>query len=182
MREIETKIIDFNEKKLRANLKKAGAKRIGKILYRRHVFDMHPNAEAKTYDEFIRVRTDGKKNTLTYKYRKGKGLSNTEEIELEVADFDNAAQIISKLWKKGRPRYYQENMVERWSCHGAEVDIVRWPGVKPYVEIEAESNKKIRTIVNELDIGGVELGNANLVEIFNRSGQHGKDTGDLKFG
>ncbi len=181
MKEIETKIIDFDERRLRANLKKAGAKYLGKIFYRRHVFDIHPNRDAQTYDEFIRVRTDGKKNTLTYKYRKGKGLANTEEIEFEISDFDAAAKIISKLWDRGRPRYYQENIIERWAYRGAEVDIIQWPKVKPYVEIEAGSEKIVRRVIKELGIGGEELGNTNLVEIFDRSGQHGKDTENLVF-
>ncbi len=181
MKEIETKIVDFDEKSLRANLKKAGAKYLGKVFYRRHVFDMHPNVIAKSYDEFIRIRTDGRKSTLTYKYRRGKGLANTEEIELEVADFDNAEKIISKLWGKGRPRYYQENIVEKWAYRGAEIDIIRWPGVKPYIEIEAGTAKKIKSVIKILEIDGTELGNTNLVEIFDRSGQHGRDVTDLKF-
>ena len=181
MKEIETKIIDFDERRLRASLKRMKAEHLGKIFYRRHIFDMHPNVVAKTYDEFVRVRTDGKKNTITYKYRRGKGLANTDEIEVEVADFDKAAKIISKLWKKGKDRYYQENIVEKWRYGDAEIDLIRWPNVKPYLEIEAPTAKRIRSIIKSLEIGGEELGNTNLVEIFDRSGQHGKDVGDLRF-
>ena len=153
---------------------------MGRILYRRYVFDMHPNVHEQTYDEFVRLRTDGKKTMMTYKYRKGGGLKNTEEIEFEIGDFEKAARIIKKLWNVRKP-YYQENIVEKWIYDGAEIDLIRWPKVKPYVEIEAQSAKKIKAIIRRLRIKGKELGNTNLIAIFDRSGQHGKDVGNLKF-
>ncbi len=180
MKEIETKIIDFDEKGLRASLKSMKAKPMGKAFYRRYVFDMHPNVTAQTYDEFVRLRTDGKRTTLTYKYRKGKGLANTEEIELEIGDFDKAAKIIKKLWKVRKP-YYQENKVEKWRYKDAEIEIVRWPLVKPYVEIEAPRARSVRAAIKELGIKGTVLGNTNLIEVFKRSGKYGKDVGDLRF-
>lgn len=180
MREIETKIIDFDEKALRGALKKAKAKYAGKTFYKRYVFNMHPNLHEQTYDEFVRLRTDGKRTMLTYKYREGKGLANTEEIELEVGDFEKTAQIIKKLWTVRKP-YYQENIVEKWRYKRAEIDIVRWPMVKPYIEIEAPSAREVKSAIKELGVKGTNLGNTNLIEVFKRSGQYGKDVGDLRF-
>jgi adenylate cyclase, class 2 len=180
MKEIETKIIDFDEKKLRANLKKAKAKYLGEIFFKRYVFILSFELYGGKSDEFVRIRTDGKTSTLTYKFRKGKGLANTEEIEVEVGDFENTYSIIAKIWK-GRKPIYQENIVNKWIYKGVEIEIVKWPLIKPYIEIEAKSEKEIRTTIKELNISGTELGNTNLVEIFNLCGQHGKDLGDLKF-
>ena len=76
MKEIETKIIDINEKEVRDKLLKIGAKKAENLFYRRYVFSL---TKIKEIDEFVRIRTDGKKTTITYKYRKGNGLRNTEE-------------------------------------------------------------------------------------------------------
>ena len=70
MKEIETKIIDINEKEVRDKLLKIGAKKVDSIFYRRYVFSL---TDKKEIDEFVRIRTDGKKTTITYKYREGNG-------------------------------------------------------------------------------------------------------------
>jgi hypothetical protein len=57
--------------------------------------------------------------------------------------------------------------------------MARWPLVKPYIEIEADSAKKISTVIRSLGINGIELGNANIIEIFKRSGRYGMDVKDL---
>jgi len=57
----------------------------------------------------------------------------------------------------------------------------RWPKVKSYAEIGAATAKKIKSVIKDLKIDGPELGNTNLVEIFGRPGQSGKDAMDLRF-
>ena len=113
MKEIETKILEFDEVSLRKSLRRARARYRGKSFMRRVVFDAMP--ETTKEDEIIRVRTDGKKSTLTWKYRdnRRRRLDNTEEIEVEVDDFDTTVGIISKLWKGVKP-YRQETKSEDW--------------------------------------------------------------------
>ncbi|MDE1856527.1 MAG: hypothetical protein KGH98_00410 [Candidatus Micrarchaeota archaeon] len=140
---------------------------------------MAPNRDPGE-DEFIRIRTDGKRTTLTYKYRSGNGLRNTDEIEIEVADYGKAVGIISRLWK-GRKPYKQENIVEKWKYRGAEVDIVQWPLIPKLVEVEGKDEKQVRRAISDLKITGEVLGNQSLWNIFVRFGQKGKDMGDLEF-
>jgi hypothetical protein len=180
MKEIETKIIDFDEKRLRASLKKAKARYVGKLSFRRYVYDLKPYLHKGEADEFFRLRTDGKRSTLTYKLRKGKGLLNTEEIEVDVADFDTARMIISKMWT-GRKPYYQENTIDRWMYEGAEIEIVRWPLIPPLVEVEAKSEKAVRSAIKKLKIAGTDMGNSSLAKIFVRYGLPGRDAADLRF-
>lgn len=180
LKEIETKIVDIDERGLRASLKSRGARHEGITKFRRYVFDMHPNKRADSYDEFVRIRTDGRNSTLTYKFRSGTGLANTEEVEVAVSDFGAAHDIVSKLWKGAKP-YYQENTIDAWRYKGAEISIVKWPGVRPYVEVEAKSERGVRRAIAEIGIKGTELGNTNLVRIFELSGMGGRDTGDLRF-
>ncbi len=178
LKEIETKIMDVGIKKFRKSLRAKGAKFIEKVHYRRLVvpLDMRPNY----IDEFIRIRTDGKRSTITYKYRKGKGLSNTEEIETEIYDYDKAVEIFSKV-NEGGPHWFQENYVEKWSYKDAQVDICTWPLIPQFVEIEAPTEKKVRSTIDSLGVEGEEFGNVSMVKVYNRYGLKGRDSGNLSF-
>ena len=180
MKEIEVKILDFDEKSVRENLKKAGARYGGKVEQKRVVFDAIPDTTKE--DEIFRVRTDGKRTTLTWKHRDNSSsrIDNTEEIEVVVSDFDKTVDIISKLWK-GRPPYYQESKREKWDYNGTEIAIITWPLVPSFLEIEGESEAQIREAIKELGITGKDIGNTGLWVVFDKYGQHGKDAGVLRF-
>jgi adenylate cyclase class 2 len=164
MIEIETKIVDFDVNRLRAKLKQRGAASSGEILQRRWIFNLSKN---EGEDEFIRVRTDGKKCTIAYKHRKGDKLGNTEEIEVSTDDFDSSAEIFSKFIKDKK---YQENKRETFILGEVEITINRWPMIAPVVEIEASSEKKVRDTIKELDIGGRELGNIGWEKLYKQYG------------
>ena len=176
MREIETKIIDINEKEVRDKLVKIGAKNVENLFYRRYVFFL---TDRKEIDEFVRIRTDGKKTTITYKYREGRGLRNTEEIETEAGDFRKSARIFEKALKI-KP-IYQENKVEKWFYKNVEIDIIYWPLIKPILEIEGKSVKEVVRTKEKLNIKGQDIGNKNLDFTFRYYGQAGKDKGNLYF-
>ena len=175
-----TKILDFDEKSLREALKNSGAKYVGKFLQRRVVFDARPDTTEK--HELFRIRTNGTKTTLTWKFRDEtkKGMDNTDETEVEVSDFDKTVEIISKLWSGIKP-YHQENRVEKWDYKGVEIAIIQWPLVPPFLELEGKSEEQIRNVINELGIKGEVIGNIGSWYVFDRYGQHGKDAGDLSF-
>ncbi len=127
-------------------------------------------------DEFFRVRTDGKKTTLTWKCRDNKKMSmdNTEELEIVTSDFDKTVEIISKLWKGAKP-YRQETKIEKWFYKGVEIAICTWPLIPKFLELKGESEKKINEVIKELNINVEMIGNKNLAKIFERYGQKGKD-------
>lgn len=181
MKEIETKILEFDELELRQNLKKAGAIYKGKVLMKRVVFDVRP--ETTEEDEIIRVRSDGKKTTLTWKYRDNriKKLDNTDEVEVEVNDFNKTVEIISKLWNGVRP-YRQETLSEDWEYGGVEVSIRTWPLIPAFLEVEGPTEEKVRRAIKGIGIIGEDVGHASLAMIFKRYKQDGKDAGDLSFG
>lgn len=163
--EIETKVIDVDAGKLRKSLRAKKAKFLGRFLLRRYVFNLS-NKEGE--DSYIRVRTDGKKSTLTYKFRKGKGLRNTQELETEIGDFDTAARIFSRFIKE---RYYQENGREVYKYKGLEVDINTWPGIPPFVEVEGSSSRQVYSCIRELGIGGKVIGNVNAIKLYKLYGK-----------
>jgi len=176
MIEIETKIDSINKREIENALKKAGAKPLGTRLFRRLVFGLE---EKKGEDRFIRLRTDGTKTTLTYKRRHGAGLANTEEIETEVADFEAAAKILSKILKNP---VYQESMRTSYSLDGAEISIDEWPMLKPVLEIEASSESKVKNVIRKLGIKGRVLGNISWEKVYALHGINLKRFKSLKLG
>lgn len=180
MREIETKILEFDEKSLRKNLEKVSAKYFGKKLMKRFVFDCIPYTSDQ--DEFFRVRTDGEKTTLTWKYRdnKNKTLDNTEELEVYVSDFEKTVEILSKIWK-GIPPYKQETKIEKWEYDDVEIAICTWPDIPSFLELESFSIEKIDSVIKKLEIKGENIGNTNLVGIFEKYGKKGMDMSNLSF-
>ncbi|MDE1869868.1 MAG: hypothetical protein KGH71_02675 [Candidatus Micrarchaeota archaeon] len=164
MLEIETKILDFDEKGLKGSLKAKRAEFKGKYFFRRWIFDLTKN---KGEDEFIRLRTDGKRVTLTYKFRKGTGLDNTEEIETGIENFDDAAKLLSKVFSGG---YYQENTCEKWDFEGVEISLNLWPKIPPVLELEGDSEEKLIKVIEELGIKGKNIGNVGWSELYQRYG------------
>lgn len=96
MKEIETKIIDINEREVRERLAKIGAKKIGNLFYRRYVFFL---TDKKEIDEFVRVRTDGKKTTITYKYREGMDIGN-KNLDFTFRYYNQAGKDNGNLYFK----------------------------------------------------------------------------------
>lgn len=172
MLEIETKIIDINPAKIRMQFKAKKVKFLGKVLLKRWMFAL-PMEDGE--DNYIRIRTDGTRTTLSHKFRKGKGLRNTKELEIEISDFDGAVQIMSKVLKK---RYYHENLREMYSYKGLDITMDKWPGIPAYLEIEGRSVKQIRDGIKELGIRGTEIGNISMIELYKH---YGKDVHDPKF-
>ena len=177
-KEIETKIADIDEKATRAALRRRRARFLGRFLQRRYVFDIKPRSNGET--EFLRLRTYGRKTTLTYKHRSGGGFRNTEELEVEIGEFDKAAKILSRIWDKSKV-YYQENHVEEWSYKRTEVKISKWPGIKPFIEIEGMSVSSIRKAIGELGIKGKVLGNVDIDRVYAYYGSKWKGSTGIGF-
>ena len=175
MIEIETKIIDIDKDGLIAKLEKNGAKFAGKTLQKRWVFALK---KAENEDRFIRVRTDGKTATVTYKYRTGSGLANTEELETAVEDFDTAVKIFQKALGDG---LYQENVRYTYIYKNAEITINEWPKLRPVVEVEAKSEEEVRAAISEIGIVGKELGNISWEKVYAMHGMDLKSFKTLKF-
>lgn len=64
MNEFETKVLNINPRVIIKKLRSLGAREIKQVLQRRYVYDIE-----STDIEFIRLRTDGTKTTITYKHK-----------------------------------------------------------------------------------------------------------------
>jgi adenylate cyclase class 2 len=145
--EIEVKFLDIDPAALRAKLKALGATLVHpEVLMKRKVFD-HPTNKQ---NDWLRVRDEGDKITMSYKKVIDRTVHGTKEISIEVSDFDDACAILvaAQLTTKA----YQETRREKWMLDDAEVTIDTWPWIPTFVEIEAPSEEKLKAAAEKLGL------------------------------
>jgi adenylate cyclase class 2 len=172
--EYETKVLDINVEEIQEKLKKLGIKKEKDIFLRRWVFDIGEKGE-----EWIRLRDEQDRVAITYKLKRGKGISDTEEIEVYVDDFDKTAEILSKLKFSGK--YYQENKRELYKFKEMEISIDSWPKIPPYLEIEAPSEEKVHEGLRLLGLTGKDAGHPSVKDVYEKYGIRLHDYKELKF-
>ncbi len=148
--EIEVKFVDIDIEDIRARLKKAGAhlEHPMRDMRRALIEEEHHAAE----NMFIRIRDEGDKVTLTLKKKtkslEGSTIDSTYEIETTVGDFDTAVELFDVAgWHYTT---YQESRRETWMYNNVEVVIDEWPWIKPYIEIEGETEAEVRQAASDL--------------------------------
>ena len=141
--EIEATFIEINKDELRAKLKSLGVKLLQpEILMRRVIFDL-PGS-----NRFARVRDEGNKIVMTYKCHHDISLTGTEEINVEVNDYDAAVAFLKAVGLNAKA--VQETLREEWELDGIEIDIDTWPWIPAYVEIEGPSAEAVESVAQKL--------------------------------
>lgn len=164
VKEYETKVLEVNVSEIKKKLRSLGAKEKHKeVLMRRWVFDI-----GSKNSEWIRLRDDGKSITLTYKRKNGSAISETEEIEIAVSNFEEAAQILMKL--KFKNKYYQENKRITFILNDIQFMIDTWPMIPVYLEVESSSENKVQAGLKLLGLDGSDAGNLSSEEVYSRYG------------
>ncbi len=156
--EFEIKFLEVDVPSLEKKLLEIGATKTGEHNYIRRTFD-YPDFRLDDKHKWLRVRTDGKETTLTYKERLGVKSNDTsipdegmKEIEVTVNDFEKTCEIIKSTGfilkheaKNNRIRYVKNDVV---------FDIDFWPQIPPYIEIESTTLQKARDAAFELGFDG----------------------------
>lgn len=153
--EIEAKFLAVNHEGLRTLLIKSGAKRThANRLMRRKNFD-YPDKRLEKIGGWIRVRDEGDKVTLSYKQLNDRTLHGTKEINIDVSDFERTCELLSAI---GLISFgYQESKRESWDLDGVEIDLDEWPWIKPFAEVEADTEEQLKQACRKL---GLNLGDA----------------------
>ena len=170
VQEFETKVLDINISKVKEKLLSLGATQHPEVLLKRHVFDIESE-----HREWIRLRTDGSKATLTYKKKDNNSISGTEEIEVVVSNFEEMYQILSKIHFKNH--FYHENKRILLTLNKIEFTIDTWPGIPPYIEIESSCEEKVIEGLKLLDLEGKDIGNVTVSDVYQK---YGKDLHNFK--
>ncbi len=161
--EIELRLLNIDKNKFIKDIKKLGAKKDSSFLQRRYVYDFNPVDKNK----WIRLRTNGKKTTLTIKNIIDKhAIDGTKELEIIVDDFEKTNLILNDLGYVHRN--YQENYREIYNLDGVEISIDSWPLIPTYVEFEAKSEKDIYNLLDKIDYNKDDITTLDVVSIYDK--------------
>lgn len=175
--EFETQVLDIDAEKIAQKLRDLGAKETPEVLQKRWVFDLPKRGDE---GHWIRVRQIGQKTTITYKIKSGTGVSDTQEIETEVADFEKIVKIFQTLdvWSGS---YYQENKRHGFELNDIEFTLDTWPKIPTFLEIEAKNEDKLWEGLEMLGLVGKDAGHIGTVKIYKKYGIDLHSYKELKF-
>lgn len=135
--EYEIRKLDVSFDEVIQKLERIGAKKVGVYHQKRYVYDFIPVQKGR----WIRLRSNGKVNTLTIKEVKSLRVDGTKELEIVVSNFDDTNEILMKLGYI--PRTYQENFRIEYTLDGVNFDLDKWPMIPPHLEIEGKSEEDV---------------------------------------
>ncbi len=147
--EIEVKFLALDHDDIRTKLIAIGATLETPMrLMRRVTID---TADMKQKGAFVRVRDEGNRVTLTYKQFDQLSVDGAKEIEVEVSNFQNTIDLLAAAGLTQGS--FQESKRETWKLGTTEIVLDEWPWIKPYIEIEGESEVTLRDVAEQLDLG-----------------------------
>ena len=140
--EIEARFLDINKEKLIDSLHKVGAIDCGEELLEEVIFYDKDFKWRDVEHKFIRLRKNNKKVVLTYKQHITHTVDGSEEIEFEIESLEKGINFLNKIdLLEAR---HQEKKRHTFTFNDVTIDIDTWPRIPTYVELEADSEEKIK--------------------------------------
>lgn len=173
--EYELRVLEINHDEMVKKLESLGAELQFEALQQRYVYDLKPKQDNK----WIRLRTDGKKTTLTIKDLQAKTIDGTKELEIVVDDFDKTNLILEQLGFKNRG--FQQNKRTQYILNDVEIDLDRWPLIPEYMEIEGPNEEAVYSALTKLGINKDETVTLDVASIYDHYGFDGEHLADLNF-
>lgn len=173
--EYEIRVLEIDKQKLIDKLERLGTEFKGDNEQRRYVYDVIPKEDGK----WIRLRTNGKKTTLTYKNVVSTTIDGTKELEVEVSDFEKTNELLENMGIKNRG--YQENRRTQYVLNGVEIDIDSWPMIPTYVEIEGKNEDEVLKTLDLLELPKDKVTTLDVESVYMKYGIDLKDIKVLKF-
>ncbi len=166
-KEIEVKILNIDRKKIRSKLKELGARVIHRAVILNEVYFDLPGKKHQ-FSSF-RLRSRGKRAFLTIKFKKLDDHFNiADEYETEVSGF---ALMKNMLQLAGFTIFRERQKIrEEYVCGRVKVEIDEYPGMKPYLEIEATNKKNIETFLKRLGYSLSDTTNETATAVIKRAG------------
>ncbi len=170
--EYEVRVLEVQEKEIFKKLEELGAEFVGDFLQKRYVYDFNPKVDGK----WIRLRTNGKKTTLTIKNLVSSEVDGTQELEIEVDNFERCHLILKELGYQEKA--YQENRRRQYLLNGVEVDIDFWPFIPTILEIEGAS---VDAVYHTLHILGYEKEDSTSKDVQRIYSDYGYDLDSIQY-
>ncbi len=146
--EYEALFTDIDKESFRELLKAKGATLVRPEFLQKRVTLELPEGHEK-YGAFLRVRDEGDKITLSYKYVGGATIDEQQEETVLVNDFNRTVSLLHAISCKSTS--YEETTRELWTLDGAEITIDGWPHLGTLVDIEGKSEAEVRTVSEKLE-------------------------------
>lgn len=158
--EYEIRVLEIDKDKLIKRLNELNAKFIGEFNQKRYVYNIIPKRDGR----WLRLRTNGKKTTLTYKSVEKNSIDGTKELEIEVEDFEKTNSLLELVGVKNKG--YQENNRIQYILDGVEIDIDSWPLIPTYAEIEGENEESVLNILKKIAIDDKKVTTLDVQSIY----------------
>lgn len=152
--EYEAKFLNIDKDEIRRKLKDIGADLI-KPEFLQKRFNFHLPGNLRDDKSWLRVRNEGDKITLSLKKDEGNEIHHQKELQLEIDDFETAVNLLKEIGCG--IRMYQETKRELWKFEDVEVAIDEWPYLEPFIEIESDSEERVKKLSQML---GMDYGEA----------------------
>ncbi len=163
-KEIEVAYYNVDRADLVKKLRAMNAKFIGKFYLRRANFQIATRGNIGSpnyYTSWVRVRSDGRKTTVTLKEQRGNSITGRREYEMEVSSFDDAIKILSKILPNQKIDYF-ENSRELYELNGLKFSIDKFPKMPYLLEIEGSTKREIYSFLSKVKIKGEIDGNKSV--------------------
>ncbi len=147
--EYEYAFFDFDKKEIIKNIVKNKGKHQGTFLFRVQVF-IHPLDKQGTY---IRVRDEGHRITMTYKY-KDPNAKFENESEITIDNFDTAVEMLLGIGCK--KKYYYEKIRDIWALKNTEIVFDSNTGIDDRMEIESKTKKELNDMVKLFNVKPID--------------------------
>ena len=158
--EYEIRVLEISKEEIIKIIEEIGGIKQGEYNQKRYVYDLNPVQKGK----WIRLRTNGKVTTLTYKDIISNTIDGTKEVEIVVDDFEKTNEFLEKIGFSSRS--YQENNRTQYMLNDVEIDIDSWPMIPTYLEIEGKSEDDVLKILNLLKIDKSKVTTLNCDDIY----------------
>lgn len=158
--EYEIRVLEISKEEIIKIIEEIGGIKQGEYNQKRYVYDLNPVQKGK----WIRLRTNGKVTTLTYKDIISNTIDGTKEVEIVVDDFEKTNEFLEKIGFSSRS--YQENNRTQYMLNDVEIDIDSWPMIPTYLEIEGKSEDDVLKILKLLKIDKSKITTLNCDDIY----------------
>lgn len=182
--EFEAKFVDIDIDNVRERLKTVGAKLEKPMRLMRRVTIDTPAMKAK--NAFLRVRDEGNRVTMTYKQFDALSVDGAKEHEVVVNSFNETIALLEAAGLAYSS--LQESKRETWTFNDAEIVIDEWPWLRPYIEIESNSEAQVKDVAQTLGFLWEEAVYGDVMAAYRKQYPHltDKDTvgniSEVKFG
>jgi len=160
-KEIELTVYGIEREKAIKKLEECKAIFVGKYHFKTVNFQLETKGNIKSleaskedeqyYTAWLRVRTDGKRTTLTFKEQYGTTILKRSEYEVEVSDFLKTVKIIMKLLPNAQYNY-TESEREEYKLGEVTIDINKRPYLLYSIEIEGPTHEVVMETYKKLGI------------------------------